>query len=90
VRNALVALGIPAYPRQERKRQDRPVTPEVAGSSPVAPVKTVQNGMFCCLPGQSSPALEIVARSGNAPKVGLSVNHAVSAIRRSTPAETPA
>jgi hypothetical protein len=50
----------------------------------------VQNGMFCCLPGQSSPALEIVARSGNAPKVGLSVNHAVSAIRRSTPAETPA
>jgi hypothetical protein len=46
--------------------------------------------MFCCLPGQSSPALEIAAGSGNAPKVGLSVNHAVSAIRRSTPAETPA
>ena len=31
--------GIPAYPRLERKRQDRPVTPEVAGSSPVAPAK---------------------------------------------------
>jgi hypothetical protein len=29
---------IPAYPRPGRKRQDRPVTPEVAGWSPVAPV----------------------------------------------------
>jgi hypothetical protein len=29
---------IPAYPRSTRKRHDRPVTPEVAGSSPVAPV----------------------------------------------------
>jgi len=28
----------PAYPCSARKRQDRPVTPEVAGSSPVAPV----------------------------------------------------
>jgi hypothetical protein len=32
------AAGIPAYTRSARKRQDRPVTPEVAGSSPVAPV----------------------------------------------------
>jgi DNA-binding SARP family transcriptional activator len=30
--------GIPADPRSPRKHQDRPVTPEVAGSSPVAPV----------------------------------------------------
>ena len=30
--------GIPAYPRSARKCHDRPVTPEVAGSSPVAPV----------------------------------------------------
>jgi hypothetical protein len=29
--------GIAAYPRSGRKRHDRPVTPEVAGSSPVAP-----------------------------------------------------
>jgi hypothetical protein len=35
-----LAAGIPAYPCSARKRQDRPVTPEVAGSSPVAPVKT--------------------------------------------------
>jgi hypothetical protein len=39
VRNALLSPGIPAYPRLERKRQDRPVTPEVAGSSPVAPAQ---------------------------------------------------
>jgi hypothetical protein len=35
---ALLLHGIPAYPRSARKPQDRPVTPEVAGSSPVAPV----------------------------------------------------
>src|SRR5207253_298155 len=33
----LLAAGLPAYSRSARKRQDRPVTPEVAGSSPVAP-----------------------------------------------------
>jgi len=33
---------IPAYPRSARKRQDRPVTPEVAGSSPVAPVQPTE------------------------------------------------
>jgi hypothetical protein len=38
VRKTLLAPGIPAYPRLDRKRRDRPVTPEVAGSSPVAPV----------------------------------------------------
>jgi len=27
----------------------RPVTPEVAGSSPVAPVKALQIDIFCCL-----------------------------------------
>jgi hypothetical protein len=37
-RKALLAPGIHAYPRSGRTRQDRPVTPEVAGSSPVAPV----------------------------------------------------
>ncbi len=38
-RKALLTLGIPAYPRSTGKRHDRPVTPEVAGSSPVAPVE---------------------------------------------------
>jgi hypothetical protein len=33
----LLLRQIPAYSRSARKRQDRPVTPEVAGSSPVAP-----------------------------------------------------
>ena len=42
-RKALLAAEIPAYPRSGRKRHDRPVTPEVAGSSPVAPVKTPVN-----------------------------------------------
>jgi hypothetical protein len=35
---AVLTGGVPAYPRSAQKRQDRPVTPEVAGSSPVAPV----------------------------------------------------
>src|SRR5918999_1561909 len=35
---ALLTRQIPAYPRSGRKHHDRPVTPEVAGSSPVAPV----------------------------------------------------
>jgi hypothetical protein len=40
---------IPAYPRSARKRHDRPVAPEVAGSSPVAPVENIlQTAMFCC------------------------------------------
>jgi hypothetical protein len=43
-RKTLLTVGIPAYPRSARKRQDRPVTPEVAGSSPVAPVKDLQLG----------------------------------------------
>ncbi len=42
-RKALVTAGIPGYPRSGRKRHDRPVTPEVAGSSPVAPVKVPAN-----------------------------------------------
>jgi hypothetical protein len=33
---------IPAHSRSARNHQDRPVTPEVAGSSPVAPVKSLQ------------------------------------------------
>jgi hypothetical protein len=35
---ALLAPVIPADSRPDRRDQDRPVTPEVAGSSPVAPV----------------------------------------------------
>ncbi len=36
--------------QRARSYQDRPVTPEVAGSSPVAPVSTytLQTGQFCC------------------------------------------
>ena len=36
-RRILLMRGIPADPGSGRKRQDRPVTPEVAGSTPVAP-----------------------------------------------------
>jgi hypothetical protein len=42
-RKALLSRGIPAYPRAAHKRHDRPVTPEVAGSSPVAPVESPAN-----------------------------------------------
>src|SRR4051812_36514342 len=38
---ALLAPVIPADPRPDRHDQDRPVTPEVAGSSPVAPVENI-------------------------------------------------
>jgi hypothetical protein len=56
VQNALHAPGIPAYPRLDRKRRDRPVTPEVAGSSPVAPVvNSLQLGVFCCLVRRKRP-----------------------------------
>jgi hypothetical protein len=44
---------IPDHPRTARNDHDRPVTPEVAGSSPVAPVeKALQIGMSCCLLGR--------------------------------------
>jgi hypothetical protein len=36
---AMLTAESPAYPCSARKRQDRPVTPEVAGSSPVAPAQ---------------------------------------------------
>ncbi len=48
--------GIPAYPRSGRNHQDRPVTPEVAGSNPVAPVKFLQISMFCCLSWRKRPS----------------------------------
>jgi hypothetical protein len=44
----LLLPGIPAYPRSARKRHDRSVTPEVARSSLVAPVKVLQISMLCC------------------------------------------
>jgi hypothetical protein len=44
---SLAQAGNPAYPRSARKGHDRPVTPEVAGSSPVAPVANIlQIGIF--------------------------------------------
>ena len=50
-RKALLTAEIPAYPRSARKRHDRPVTPEVAGSSPVAPAASfvLQTRVLRCL-----------------------------------------
>ena len=45
-RKALLTAGIRADPRSARNDHDRPVTPEVAGSSPVAPVKSLQSETF--------------------------------------------
>jgi hypothetical protein len=46
---ALLSPVIPAYSGPARTYQDRPVTPEVAGSSPVAPVENIlQMAFFCC------------------------------------------
>jgi hypothetical protein len=51
---ALLAPIIPADPRPDRRDQDRPVTPEVAGSSPVAPVeKVLQIGLLLSILGQT-------------------------------------
>src|SRR6266536_4716389 len=53
---APLSPGIPAYPHSARKRQDRPVTPEVAGSSPVAPAENIlQIHIFCCLHRRKRP-----------------------------------
>jgi hypothetical protein len=62
---SLLTAEIPAYPRSTRKRHDRPVTPEVAGSSPVAPVENIlQMGIFCCRFWRNRPpAFQPVTRS---------------------------
>jgi hypothetical protein len=50
LRKAVLLQGVPVHTRPARKHQDRSVTPEVAGSSPVAPV--------ACLPrNRSLPVL---------------------------------
>jgi hypothetical protein len=60
---ALLTPGIPAYPRSARKGHDRPVTPEVAGSSPVAPAENIlQITMFCCQGGRERPPAFRVSR----------------------------
>jgi hypothetical protein len=42
--------------RQSSRLSNRPVTPEVAGSSPVAPVENIlQIGLFCCLAWRRRP-----------------------------------
>ena len=41
---------IPARSRSARNHQDRPVTPEVAGSSPVAPVQNIPANQYILLP----------------------------------------
>src|SRR5687767_6737362 len=52
--------GIPAYTRSARNRQDRPVTPEVAGSSPVAPVETPCKDAYFVVASEN-----VIARSGS-------------------------
>ena len=44
---ALLSPRIPAYPGPGRKHHDRPVTPEVAGLSPVAPVQKSCKSTYC-------------------------------------------
>jgi hypothetical protein len=72
-RKALLTPGIPAYPRSARKRHDRPVTPEVAGSSPVAPVKLPANGSIV-LSGKAQRSTRLhktrVRAGPNRPKTG--------------------
>jgi hypothetical protein len=46
----------PLIPGPTRKHQDRPVTPEVAGSSPVASVEhSLQIDIFCCRAWRNRP-----------------------------------
>ena len=90
-RKALPLPEIPAYSHPARKRQDRPVTPEVAGSSPVAPaVNILHIGMFCCQDGRERPLAFCVSRSDPArPGKWLVSRHCLvfdPAIRRHHPA----
>ena len=77
-RKGPLMAAIPAYPRSARKRHDRPVTPEVAGSSPVAPVfrSACKSAMFCCLHRQrfrlSSPSFAAPPASLESPLQGES------------------
>ena len=59
VAKVLLMLEIPARSRSARNHQDRPVTPEVAGSSPVAPVKYLQISIVCCLARRKRPPASI-------------------------------
>jgi hypothetical protein len=60
---AQLKAGIPAHLRSARKYQDRPVTPEVAGSSPVAPAtNTLLISGFCCLVGRERPPAFFASR----------------------------
>ena len=65
---------IPADPRSSRKRHDRSVTPEVAGSSPVAPVFESDRGRVA------------VALNGFHPRVRrLQANHVEDLLRAMEP-----
>ncbi len=63
----LLTAVIPADPRATRKRHDRPVTPEVAGSSPVALPSLVlpANGRFLARAQRSRSAGDVRKTSGN-------------------------
>jgi hypothetical protein len=53
----------------DAKPSARPVTPEVAGSSPVAPVKSLQMRILCCQSGRVRPTTRMRVRVGpNRPK----------------------
>jgi hypothetical protein len=58
--------AIPAYPRSAHKPHDRPVTPEVAGSSPVAPVNPLQIVIFSAPLQRPRPRLPFVPRTSRA------------------------
>jgi hypothetical protein len=60
---ALLFPQIPANSRSSRKRHDRPVTPEVAGSSPVAPVNPLQSGIFWGRSWRKRPPAFFIPRS---------------------------
>src|SRR5439155_19116268 len=91
-RKALLWPVIPAYPRSARKRHDRPVTPEVAGSSPVAPVKDLRVGLFSCpcrrkrTPVFCDPVLILPGCSRRKPCVAAKARSASAVAERSSPA----
>src|SRR5688500_18907434 len=61
---ALLSPVIPAYSGPARTYQDRPVTPEVAGSSPVAPVKVpVKRVLLFALRGASDLGPQEIPRT---------------------------
>jgi hypothetical protein len=82
-RKTLLLSEISAYSLSARKHQDRPVTPEVAGSSPVAPVLDLQGFSEDPADRKCPDGLRFVTHHLLPPEKGLQITSLQPASRRS-------